>query len=101
MTNTEDWRSSTKVGTRLYNGTVKIGEAPEGVMGRSAYSRGNYMATKIENSMATKWRPNTNFFHLSTIIQRKKKRIEALLSSGGERIMDQSILKDTVVAYFK
>ncbi|RDX85375.1 hypothetical protein CR513_33447, partial [Mucuna pruriens] len=44
---------------------------------------------------------NTRFYHISTIMQRKKNKIEALLDQRGEMILDQEVLKDMTKNHFQ
>lgn len=44
---------------------------------------------------------NTKFFHLTTIIRRRRNKAEALQSSDGSWVQDQLLLKDMVADYFR
>lgn len=44
---------------------------------------------------------NTRFFHLSTLIRRRRNRIKALQDSAGVWIEDQVMLKDMVLSYYR
>lgn len=43
---------------------------------------------------------NTKFFHLSTIIRRRRNKIERLKNEHGEWVEEASAIKDLVVRYF-
>ncbi|XP_057444427.1 uncharacterized protein LOC130736638 [Lotus japonicus] len=44
---------------------------------------------------------NTRFFHTTTIIRRKRNKIEALIDDGGNLLTDFDVLQDFTVNFFK
>ncbi|KAB5569276.1 hypothetical protein DKX38_003069 [Salix brachista] len=55
---------------------------------------------KSRNSWLKEGDRNTHFFHLSTIIRRRKNKIEGLQNTNGDWVSDMCGMKDIVVNYF-
>ncbi|KAB5545180.1 hypothetical protein DKX38_013292 [Salix brachista] len=56
---------------------------------------------KSRNSWLKEGDRNTHFFHLSTIIRRRKNKIEGLQNTNGDWVSDMCGMKDIVVNYFQ
>ncbi|KAJ6302776.1 hypothetical protein OIU77_016797 [Salix suchowensis] len=55
---------------------------------------------KSRNTWLKEGDRNTHFFHLSTIIRRRRNKIEGLQNANGDWVTDMCGMKDVVVNYF-
>ncbi|KAJ6341151.1 hypothetical protein OIU78_009342 [Salix suchowensis] len=61
----------------------------------------NPFLNRLDLELSREGDRNTHFFHLSTIIRRRKNKIEGLQNTNGDWVSDMCGMKDIVVNYFQ